>query len=95
MRFRESKTLELKKSTAELKEAVISFAAILNKHPKGKLYFGVRKDGEVVGQMVSDQTVRDVSKALSEGIEPRVFPKVQKLRIQGKDCIKEIGRAHV
>jgi len=32
--MKESETLELKKSTSELKEAIISIAAILNKHQK-------------------------------------------------------------
>ena len=39
MRFEESEILELKRSTAELKEALISIAAILNKHQQGELYY--------------------------------------------------------
>lgn len=35
MKFKESKVLELKTSTSELKEAIISIAAILNKHREG------------------------------------------------------------
>ena len=38
----ETEQLEFKKTTSEIKEAVISIAAILNKHGKGKLYFGVK-----------------------------------------------------
>ena len=38
MKFRESETLELKRSTSELKEAVISIGAILNKHGRGRVY---------------------------------------------------------
>ncbi|MFA5863150.1 MAG: RNA-binding domain-containing protein [Phycisphaerae bacterium] len=45
MVLQESEILELKKSTAELKEAVISIGAILNKHQGGLLYFGVKNDG--------------------------------------------------
>ncbi|MCJ7616642.1 MAG: hypothetical protein MUO43_08920 [Desulfobacterales bacterium] len=33
--LKESETLELKKSTSELKEAIFSIVAILNKHQKG------------------------------------------------------------
>ena len=58
MKFKESETLELKKSTAELKEAVISIVAMLNKHRRGKLYFGINNDGQVVGQTVSGQTIK-------------------------------------
>ncbi|AKB74105.1 ATP-dependent DNA helicase [Methanosarcina lacustris Z-7289] len=48
-KLKESETLELKKSTAQLKPAVISIVAMLNKHQEGKLYFGVRDDGSIVG----------------------------------------------
>ena len=37
----ETETLEFKKSTGELKEAMHSICAILNKHQHGELYFGV------------------------------------------------------
>lgn len=37
----ETETLEYKKTTGEMKEAVISIASILNKHQKGELYFGI------------------------------------------------------
>lgn len=42
MKYKESEKIELKKSTAELKDAIISIAAILNKHGRGEVYFGVR-----------------------------------------------------
>jgi ATP-dependent DNA helicase RecG len=36
-KLKESEIVELKKSTSELKEGIISIAAILNKHQKGKI----------------------------------------------------------
>ncbi len=42
----ESETAEHKRSTSELKEGAASVAAILNKHERGELFFGVRNDGE-------------------------------------------------
>lgn len=84
----ESETLELKRSTSELKEGAVSVAAILNKHRKGALYFGVRNDGTVLGQAVSEQTLRDVSRTLSERIEPRIYPKMERVKLSGKDCIR-------
>lgn len=42
----ESETVELKKSLAELKEGLISMAAILNKHGAGELWFGVAPSGK-------------------------------------------------
>ena len=84
----ETETLELKKSTSELKEAVISVASMLNKHGKGVLYFGIRNDGKALGQEVGEKTIRDVSQAISENIEPRIYPKIAKEDIDGKICIK-------
>jgi ATP-dependent DNA helicase RecG len=42
MKFQETETIELKKTTSELKEAVISFVAMLNKHQRGEVWFGVK-----------------------------------------------------
>jgi len=61
MKYKESETVELKKSTSELKEAIIAIAAILNKHNKGRLYFGIRNDGMVIGQDIGRNTIRKVS----------------------------------
>lgn len=86
--MKESETIELKTSTSELKEAIISIVAILNKHQKGELYFGVKNNGTVVGQMVTEKTIRDISQAISEHIEPKIFPKVNEVVIEGKHCVQ-------
>ena len=39
-KYIESETVELKKSTSELKEALVSISAILNKHGSGEISFG-------------------------------------------------------
>lgn len=88
MELKESERRELKKSTSELKEAVVSIAAILNKHRRGELYFGITNDGTAVGLTVTGKTIRDVSKAISEHIEPRIYPKVEKVEIESRDCVK-------
>ena len=54
----ETETLEFKKTTGELKEGVVSIAAILNKHQKGELYFGIKPDGTPIGQQISEKTLR-------------------------------------
>jgi len=86
MKFEESETLELKKSTSELKEGLISISAILNKHQKGKLYFGIKNNGIVIGQIVSEKTLRDISESVSNHIEPKIYPIVKKEKINGKNC---------
>ncbi|HJX50466.1 MAG TPA: ATP-binding protein, partial [Candidatus Nanoarchaeia archaeon] len=86
--MKESENLELKKSTSELKEAIISIAAILNKHKKGEVFFGISNQGEILGQTVSDATLREISKAISDFIEPKIFPKIEQVVIEDKTCIR-------
>lgn len=85
--FLENEVIEFKKTTGELKEGIISIVSILNKHQNGKLYFGIKDNGEVIGQEVSTKTIRDVSKAISENIEPKIYPTVNKIKLNDKDCI--------
>ncbi|MDP2921211.1 MAG: ATP-binding protein [Candidatus Omnitrophota bacterium] len=74
MKYKESEILELKKSTAELREAVIAIAAMLNKHGKGRVYFGIKNDGSIIGQDIGENTIREVSQIITDNIEPRIFP---------------------
>ncbi|MDR1559710.1 MAG: ATP-binding protein, partial [Clostridiales bacterium] len=71
---KESETVEFKKTTGELNDALKDVAAILNKHNRGELYFGIRNDGTVLGQMISDSTLRDVSQRISDKIRPQIYP---------------------
>jgi ATP-dependent DNA helicase RecG len=83
----ETEILEFKKSTGELKEAMNSICAILNKHQHGELYFGVRPDGTVIGQIVTEESLREVSQKIGNFIEPKIYPEIQKVNIEGRDCI--------
>jgi len=85
--MRESETVELKTSTSELKEAIISIVSILNKHQKGELYFGVKNDGTVAGQTVTENTIRQISQTISQNIEPKVFPKINEVTLKKKKCV--------
>lgn len=87
MRYKESEKLELKKSTSELKEAIVSIVAILNKHGQGELYFGVKDDGTVVGQMVGHNTIKEVTQTIVDNIEPKIYPKIEMKKIKGKKCV--------
>lgn len=75
----ETEYVEHERSTGELREGMESIASILNKHGRGTLYFGVRNDGEVVGQDVSDSTLRKVSQAVGSSISPAIYPTVTAL----------------
>lgn len=83
----ETETLEFKKSTGELKEAMNSICAILNKHQQGEVYFGVKSDGTPIGQVVTEESVREVSQKIKNFIEPKIYPEINKVVIDGKDCI--------
>src|SRR3989338_2021117 len=87
MAHKESETVEFKKSTAELKEAVISIVAMLNKHGQGEVYFGIFDDGKVVGQDIGRMTIKEVTQAVVDNIEPKIYPKVEARKIEGKDCV--------
>ena len=85
--MRESETIEPKKSLAELGEGLVSIAAILNKHGRGELWLGVRNDGHPVGMDVTETTLRKVSQAIAAHIEPKIYPEVSAVAIEGRHCI--------
>ena len=85
--MRENENIEFKKSLSELKESIISVAAILNKHGRGKLWIGIRNDGTVSGMDVNAKTLRDLSQSIAAHIEPRIFPQITQKTIKGKHCI--------
>lgn len=67
----ESRTLELKKTTGELKDGMHSACALLNSSG-GWLIIGITpKSLKIIGQEVTDSTKREIAQALS-GIEPAV-----------------------
>ena len=85
---KESETLEFKKTTGELKEAMVSIVSILNKHGVGTLYFGVKPNGDVTGQDVSESSLRDVSRLVFESIRPQIYPAIEEIELDGKKLIK-------
>ena len=84
----ETETLEYKKSTGELREACVSVSSILNKHGVGTLYFGVKNDGTVIGQDISDSTLRDISRIIYESIKPQIYPTINAMEMDGRRVIK-------
>jgi len=85
---KENEKLEYKKSTSEIKQAVVSLASMLNKNGEGVLYFGVLNDGTVVGQQLGQDTTRDVSTVIKNYIRPMVSPKITTPEMDGKTVIK-------
>lgn len=84
----ETEHVEFKKTTGELKEGIISLASMLNKNGVGVLYFGVRNDGEVVGQQIGDRTMREISQGIANAIKPQIIPTITMELCDDKNVIK-------
>lgn len=85
---KETETLEFKKTTGEMKAAMVSISSILNKHGIGTLYFGVKPNGDVSGQDVSESSLRDVSRAVYESIKPQIYPVIEEVVLEDKHLIR-------
>ena len=85
---KENEELEFKKTTAELKEGVISLASMLNKHGHGVLYFGVKNDGSVFGLQIGKDTTSDISKEIKNYLRPIVSPNISIEQISDKKIIR-------
>lgn len=88
----ETRTLELKKTTSELKDEIRSICAFLNTSG-GWLLFGITpKTLKITGQMVSDNTRKEIAHELTK-IEPAISAQVDYIDIDGK-CDKYIIALH-
>lgn len=61
----ESETTELKKSLADLKQGLVSLAAMPNKHGEAELWFGIAPDGSVIPQMWHSARLQGCSSPVS------------------------------
>ena len=84
----ETEVREYKKTTGELKEGIISLASMLNKHGYGTLYFGVKDNGDIIGQQIGDRTLRDISQGISNHLKPQVIPTISHEYVDEKNVIK-------
>ena len=85
---KENDELEFKKTTAELKEGVISLASMLNHHGHGVLYFGIKNDGTIFGQQIGKDTTSNISKEIKNHLRPIINPNISIEYIENKSIIK-------
>ena len=90
----ETEVIEFKRTTGEKKEAMESICAILNKHCRGTLYFGVNDSGYVEGQQISDSTKKDISRWIFESIYPKITPTIEVQTIEDRKIIKVSFSGH-
>jgi len=76
----ESSEIEFKRSTGELKEGMQTLSAFLNASG-GMVLFGVRADGEIEGQEVSDRTICEIAQA-SDRFEPPAHVSIHRIKVE-------------
>ena len=74
----ETEIMEFKSTLSELDKGIISLTSMLNKGGSGKVYFGVRNDGEILGLdgMLGQETVKKIGTGIAETVRPTVIPKI-------------------
>ena len=82
----ESATVEFKKSTASLREGIETICAFAN-HRGGYLLFGIDDHGTIIGQEVTDDTLRNVANAVKLNTDPKLYPCIEKIELEGEICI--------
>ncbi len=84
---KETKKIEFKKTTSELKEGMISIASMLNKNCAGTLYFGIKNDGIAVGQEIGEFTSTKIVNEIKNHIKPVIPPKIETISYNKKTLI--------
>ena len=82
----ESDTLEFKKSTGLMREGIETVCAFAN-HRGGYLVFGVDDDGAILGQQVTDDTIKNIANAVKLNTDPKLYPSIKKVVLESKSCI--------
>lgn len=82
----ESETVEFKKSTASLREGIETSCAFAN-HRGGYLLFGIDDNGAILGQQVTDDTIKNIANAVKLNTDPKLYPGIERIELKGKTCI--------
>lgn len=79
----ESDRVEFKSSTGSLNSGMQTICAFLNSDHGGAVIFGVKDDGKIVGQEVTDKTRKDLATEINK-IEPQAKINIEFLKIKDK-----------
>lgn len=82
----ESETVEFKKSTASLREGIETTCAFAN-HRGGYILFGIDDNGAILGQQVTDDTIKNIANAVKLNTDPKLYPGIERIELKGKACI--------
>jgi len=74
----ETENQEFKSSLSELEPGILSLVSMLNKHGKGKVYYGVANDGTILGlnNNIGQETIKKIGARVSELVKPVIVPKI-------------------
>ena len=78
MKFRESETIELKKSISSLDNSIKTICAFLN-NKGGDVYFGIDNNGKVIGQIGTDANLKKISQKIMHKIKPGIVPDIKEV----------------
>lgn len=85
----ENEYQEFKEGLGQLDKGLKSLVAMLNKHGKATVYFGVDDNGNVCGLSIGKNTLMDIRNRIRDKIEPRIYADIQECQDNnGKKYIK-------
>lgn len=85
---RENEITEFKESTAEFDKACKAIVAMLNKSGFGMVYFGVKDNGDVIGQEIGKDMLSTLTDRIKDSIKPSIYPMITSEDMEGKRVIK-------
>ena len=59
------------------------------------MYFGVKNNGDVIGQEITDKTTREVSQAIGNHLRPVIYPEIKKETYDGRDVVHVRFEGHM
>lgn len=68
-----------KESLGQLDKGLKSITAMLNRHGKATVYFGVSDNGDVCGLTIGKDTLMDIRNKIRDKIEPRIYADIVQL----------------
>ena len=74
----ETEFYEFKTSLAELDKGIETIAAMLNKHGRADVFYGVSNDGDAIGLkgQIGSETIKKVEQRISEILKPTIIPSI-------------------
>lgn len=65
----------------------IEMACAFANYRGGYLLFGVDDHGAIVGQQVTDDTIKNIANAIKLNTDPKLYPSIERIELASKTCI--------